>query len=253
MEHSVGEVARLTGVTVRTLHHYDEVGLLCPGARSPAGHRRYTYADLERLQRVLCYRQLGFGLQDIAAILDDPESDPLDHLRRQRRLLRERVERLRGMAAAVERNLEARAMGIQLDPHEMFEVFGDSDPTEHAPEAEQRWGETDPYRESQRRIAGYTKDDWLRLKDEGADVERRFAAALRADNAPTAPEAMEAAEEHRRHIGRWFYECPYELHRGLADMYVADPRFSAHYEGVVAGLANFVHAAIHANADRASR
>ncbi len=129
----------------------------------------------------------------------------------------------------------------------------DFDPTEHAAEAEQRWGATDPYRESQRRIGGYTKDDWLRLKEQGARVERRFAAALLAGSAPTAPEAMDAAEDHRRHIGRWFYDCPYEMHRGLATCTSAIPASALTTRRLRLGLASFVRAAVHANADRASR
>lgn len=82
-QHPVGEVARLAGVTVRTLHHYDEIGLLRPTGRSAAGYRLYDRADLERLQQILCYRELGFELDKIAAILDDPDTDPVDHLRRQ--------------------------------------------------------------------------------------------------------------------------------------------------------------------------
>src|SRR5262245_44379930 len=102
MSYPVGKVAELAGVTVRTLHHYDEIGLLSPGDRSPAGYRQYREADLERLQQVLYYRELGFSLEEIAAILDDPDAGPATHLRRQHRLLTERIDRLKAMVAAVE-------------------------------------------------------------------------------------------------------------------------------------------------------
>src|SRR6266498_107409 len=112
--YSVGDVARLAHVTVRTLHHYDEIGLLRPSARTEAGYRRYSDSDLERLQRVLCYRDLGFSLEEITAILDHPAIDPLGHLRRQHGLLTGRIDRLRRMVATVERAMEARKMGINL-------------------------------------------------------------------------------------------------------------------------------------------
>jgi DNA-binding transcriptional MerR regulator len=247
---NVGEVAALAGVTVRTLHHYDRIGLLSPSERTPAGYRRYTPSDLDRLHQVLVYRELGFPLEEIATLLDDPGADPVAHLRRQLALLRDRLDRTRAMVAAVEKEMEARTMGISLTPEERFEVFGDNDPSQYDAEVEERWGETDAYRESRRRTSSYTKDDWLRIKAEGADVERRFAEAMRSGAAPDSAQAMDVAEEHRQHISRWFYDCPPEMHAGLGRMYVEDERFTAHYEEVAPGLAQYVSTAVQANAAR---
>ncbi len=253
MDYTVGDVARLAGITVRTLHHYDEVGLLRPSGRTAAGYRRYGQRDLERLQRILGYRELGFGLDKIAAVLDDPTVDPLEHLRQQHALLTDRVGRLQQQLAAIEKTMEAQQMGIRLDPEEMFEVFGDVDPTEHAAEVERRWGDTDAYRESHRRTSSYTKSDWKQIQSAGEGVEQALQRAMSAGLPATSQEAMDAAEAHRQHISRWFYALDYPMHRGLADMYVADPRFTAHYEERAPGLAAYVHDAIHANADRADR
>ncbi len=246
----MGEVARLARVTVRTLHHYDEIGLLTPSDRSGAGYRRYGEADLDRLRSILAYRELGLALEDIAAILDDPGTDALGQLHRQRALLTRRVERLQAVIAAVNREMEALTMQIKLTPEERFEVFGDFDPAEHAEEAERRWGHADAYRESARRAGSYGKSDWEAIKAEGEAIERRLAAALAAGVAPDSAEAMDAAEEHRAHIARWFYACSPEMHRNLALMYVEDERFAAHYEDVAPGLAAYVGAAAAANADR---
>jgi MerR family transcriptional regulator, thiopeptide resistance regulator len=252
MEYSVGQVARYAGVSVRTLHHYDELKLLSPSARTRAGYRRYDDADLQRLQQILFYRELGFSLDEIATILDDPHADALTHLRRQHELLTARVARLRDMVASVERAMEAQQMGISLTPEERFEVFGEHDPAQYADEAEQRWGKTEAYRQSRQRTSGYTKEDWLTIKAAGADLDRRFAAAL-AEGVPAgSTPAMDLAEEHRQNIGRWFYDCLYEMHRGLADMYLADERFTQRYEQIAPGLAQYLHDAIHANADRAA-
>ena len=153
MPWTVGELARQAGLTVRTLHHWDEVGLLRPSGRSPAGYRLYEPDDLSRLQAVCGYRALGFGLREVQRLLDDPDVDPLDHLRRQHALLVDRAAHLTEVAAAVRHALEARRAGIELTPGELREVVGDEDPTQHAEEAEQRWGDTDDHRTSLRRIS----------------------------------------------------------------------------------------------------
>ncbi|MDH6465823.1 DNA-binding transcriptional MerR regulator [Micromonospora sp. A200] len=248
MAYTVGQVAKAARVTVRTLHHYDEIGLLSPSGRTAAGYRRYDDADLERLQHIRFYRELGFPLEEIAAILDDPSADPAAHLRRQHELLSGRIGKLQEMVTAIELAMEARRMNINLTPEERFEVFGDFDPDAHAEEAEQRWGGTDAYRESNRRVAGYSKEDWLRNKAENEDWGRRFVELMASGAAADSPAAMALAEEHRQLIGRWFYDCSYEIHTGLADMYLADPRFTAHYEAIAPGMAAYLNEAIHANA-----
>ncbi|MFF8942619.1 MerR family transcriptional regulator [Streptomyces sp. NPDC014864] len=250
MSYSVGQVAGFAGVTVRTLHHYDGIGLLVPGERSHAGHRRYTDADLDRLQRILFYKELGFPLEEVAALLDDPDVDPRAQLRRRHEVLIARIERLQKMAAAVEHAMEARRMGINLTPEERFEVFGDHDPGQYAEETERRWGGTEAYAESQRRAARYTKDDWQRMQAESDAWNARYADVVAAGGPPTGEAAMDLAEEHRRHISRWFYECPYDMHRCLAGMYVADERFKAFYDAMRPGLAEHLKGAILANADR---
>ena len=224
------------------------MGRLSPTQRSSTGYRRYDDRDLDRLQQILYYRELGFSLEEIAIILDDPTSDSVAHLRRQHDLLTERIQRLREMITAIEFAMEAHKMGISLTPEERFEVFGDFNPADHAEEVEQRWGETDAYRESARRTSRYTKQDWLRHKAESEDWGRRLAEAMDAGLAADSPEAKALAEEHRQHISQWFYDCSYDIHTGLADMYLADVRFTATYESIKPGMAQYLHDAIHANA-----
>jgi MerR family transcriptional regulator, thiopeptide resistance regulator len=251
--YSVGRVADLSGVTIRTLHHYDEIGLLSPGGRSDAGYRVYEDSDLERLQRILFYRELGFTLKEISTIIEDPGIDAIGHLRRQRGLLVERIERLSAMVDAIDYEMEARTMDINLSPEERLEVFGDFRPEDHAEEAERRWGDSEAYKESNRRVSKYTKEDWLTLKSEAEEVQNRLAAAFEAGLASDSDEAMAAAEAHRQHISRWFYECTYEIHRGLTDMYVSDERFRSNYDTQAPGLAAYIKDAAHANADRAEQ
>lgn len=246
----MGQVARIAGVSVRTLHHYDGIGLLSPVGRTRAGYRRYRDEDLDRLQRILFYRELGFPLEEIAAVLDDDSVDPSEHLRRQHDLLTDRIRHLQKLAAAVENAMEARKMGIQLTPEEKFEVFGPDYREEWEDEARQRWSDTDAWKESQRRAAGYSKADLQRIRAEGEALDARLVEAFTAGLAADSAEAAELAEAHRRHIGDNFYACSYEMHCCLGEMYVADPRFTETYDRMAPGLARWLCDAILANAVR---
>lgn len=248
--YAVGAVAALAHVSVRTLRHYDDIGLLPPSGRSAAGHRRYNAADLRRLREILFYRELGFGLDQIAAMLADPGAGTDSRLRNQHRMLRERIARSRELLRALEKEMEARKMGLSLTPEEQFEIFGtDKVGGEWAEEARDSWGDTDAYQESQRRTAGYTKEDWIRLKEESDAGLRAFRDAMQAGVPADTVAAGELAERHRQFLSRWFYDCGYDMHRGLAEMYVSDWRFSQVFDGVSPGLALYVHDAIIANAD----
>ncbi len=121
---TVGAVAALTGVSVRTLHHYDHVGLVVPSVRTPAGYRGYTDADIERLHLVLVYRSTGMPLEKIRALLDDSRADVLEHLRRQHTLLVDQAERLQHTIKAVDELMNAHREGIQLTAAEQVEIFG---------------------------------------------------------------------------------------------------------------------------------
>ena len=253
MSLSVGQVSGLAGITVSTLHHYDEIGLLTPGERTGAGYRRYTDGDLIRLQQILLYRELGFPLDEIAVILDDPHVDELTQLRRQHELLTRKSERLREVIAAVERAMQARSLGIALTPQERVELFGGFRPEDHEAEVERRWGGTEAYTQSRRRVASYTKADWAELTAEAAALTEALVAALKGGLPPDGVEAMDLAERHRLHISRWFYTCDHEHHRCLGELYVSDPRFTATHDAHAPGLARYVRSAIVANGFRGGR
>ena len=252
MGHTVGEVASLASVSVRTLHHYDEIGLLSPSERSESGYRHYTDGDLASLQQVLFFRELGFALGDIARIMHDPTFERLEALRMQRRMLNDKAAQLALMVEAVDAAIDATEGGVTLDAKDMLEVFGDFDPKEYEKEAEERWGNTEAYRESANRTKRYTKEDWLKIKSEAGAVVEGLAALMDEGVAPTDPRAMDIAEEHRLQIDRWFYPCSYEIQTGLGQMYVADPRFAKNYEVVREGMAQYMCDAIAANAARHS-
>lgn len=247
---TVGGVARLSGVTVRTLHHYDELGLVVPGGRTPAGYRTYGTGEIERLQEVLFFRELGFALEDIKRIVEQPGYNRAAALERQRQLLESQTDHLLALIDTVDRALQAERTGISMPIEDALGVFGDFDPAEYEEETKERWGESDAYKQSAARTARYTKQDWERLKAELDDIYGRFLALMAGGTPPSAAAAMDVAEEHRAHISRWFYDCSKETHAGLGQMYPADVRFKENIDKAGEGLAEYMSAAIAANSQR---
>ena len=142
--------------------------------------------------------------------------------------------------------------GNTLTKEEQKAPFGDSFFDEPAQQAEQQWGEADPWQDSQKRMSERTKKDWTRIQVEVEESNTAFSAAMDAGLPATSPLAMDTAEQHRLHIRRWFYEITPELHCSLGDRYTTDPRFTKNYESIRAGMAQYVRDAIHANAARAA-
>lgn len=250
---TVGETAAATGVTVRTLHHYDRIGLVTPQARSSAGYRLYSAADLDRLQQVVAYRRLGMSLEGIAVVLKDGGTEPgatRRVLERQRDLIEERLTELTRLLAAVDTALEADMKGHQLSPDEQKELFGNGFNDDYAEEAQERWGDTEAWAESRRRTKGYGKAEWEQVKADTERANELAAAAMDAGMPTDSEQAMDAAEAARLVIDTWFYPLDGEFHRCLGDMYVQDPRFTKTYDDVRPGLAAYLRDAIHANADR---
>ena len=247
---TVGEVARAGGISVRTLHHYDEIGLVAPAGRTPSGYRLYGPAEISRLQEVLFFREVGFGLGEIEQIVATPGYDRVTALRRQRRMLEGKAEHLLALIDAVDTAITAEEAGIAMTGDERLEVFGGFDPSEYEDEARERWGDTDAHRESARRTSRYTADDWRQMQSEAAEIDRAFLDLMEAGVPPNDPAALDAAERHRAHITRWFYECTPEIHAGLGLMYVEDARFTGNIDRAGEGLAAFMSAPIAANAAR---
>jgi len=250
-DYTVGAVSDSIGVSVRTLHHYDEIGLLEPSDRSPVGYRLYSQEDLRRLQRILFYRELGFDLATIAGMLDDPGTTDEIQLRRQRDLLNDRIARHTAMVTAIDREVNARKLGLTLTPRERLEIFGSTRLEDNADRAEDRWGHTPGWRQRRERVASYSAEDWRAIRDEQSDIHQRLLDAMRAGTPPTAPVAMDLAERQRLHLERWFHDCDHDAHRHIAVAYRDNERIGLNMDDVAPGLSRYVHDAIIANADRA--
>ncbi|MFF4219253.1 MerR family transcriptional regulator [Streptomyces nondiastaticus] len=254
MSYSVGQVSAFARVTVRTLHHYDKAGLLSPSERSHAGYRLYSDADLARLQQILFYRELGFSLDEIAAIFKEPQANAVEHLRARQRQLSEEIARLQRLAEVAERAIEVQQTGVSLTPEERFEVFGEiTFDLSYATEAERKWAHSEGRREAMARAAAHTKEDWRRLMGEATAWRAELLAAFDDGEPSNGERAMDLAEEHRLHISRWFTTCPPDMHRRIADDFVADPRAFALVvppSQQRPGLAAYTCKAVHANAAR---
>lgn len=244
----VGELARIAGVTVRTLHHYDRIGLLRPTGRSGSGYRLYGTQDLLRLQQIHIGRSLGLSLEEIRRTLDDPDFDRRGALVAQREKLVARLDETHAMIASVDAALQVLdTEATAMEPKDLFDGF---DPKVVEAEAKARWGDTPAHKEASRRTSQYTPEDWARIKTAEETILSDFAAARAAGKEPADEMAMDLAERHRLHIDRWFYPCSTAQHGALAEMYLADPRFTAYFEKHGEGMAAYVVAAIQANASR---
>ncbi|MFC6093711.1 MerR family transcriptional regulator [Saccharothrix lopnurensis] len=244
---TVGTAASLVGVTVRTLHHWDAIGLVRPSGRTAAGYRLYTAADIARVHRVLVYRELDVPLDHIAGLLDGSADEVAESLSRQRDRLHERILRLRGMAEALDRVVEARDRGTLLSAEEQVAIFGEHwRPTWYA-EARDRWGDTGQWAQYAERAAGRSAEDWRRIADDVRALDGDLAAALRDGVRPGDDEANALAERHRASIGAYF-DCTHSMHVCLGRRYTTEPGFTAHYDGVEPGLAEWLSRIIDANA-----
>ena len=246
----VKDAARLAGVSVRALHHYDSIRLLVPGARTAAGYRVYTDSDLLRLQQILIGRELGLSLEEIRRSLDDPGFDRKTTLLDQKERLRSRALQAEAMIRAIDVALAAldgsRTKG-EMNMKDLFEGF---DPSQYDEEARRQWGKSDAFVESKRRTGRYTPDDWKALAAEQASVYEDAYSALKTGMTSSDAAAMDIAERHRMSIDRWFYPCSHAMHRGLASMYEGDARFRQSIEKHGEGLTSFLAESIRANAAR---
>ena len=234
MRLSVSEMAKLCGVSVRTLHHYDHIGLLCPETAVDSGYRWYGAADVEKMQQILFYRELDFPLKDIRDILADPRYDKQEALRRQRRLLLLKRQRLDGLLELLDANLKGeRTMEFKgFDAGEL-----EAARRQYADEAKARWGHTDAWKESQAKA-----DDWDAQAEGMNDIFRRAAALRESD--PAGAEAQVLVKDWQDFISTHYYACTKEILAGLGEMYTADERFQKNLDRFGEGTADFLSKAI---------
>ena len=236
---TVKEVSKISKVTVRALQYYDKIGLLKPEKVGDNGYRLYGSGDMETLQQILFFKEIGFPLAKIAGILKDGDFDKKEALKQHKKILELKQQRLQEMIKLTDRIIKGEnAMS--------FKEFDDTEIKKHIKkyekEVKERWGDTNAYKQSAQRTSQYTAADWAKISDEAAGIYGLFIAHMECGD--TADKAYDAVEKWQEHINKYYYECSDEILLGLADMYVCDPRFTKNIDKYKEGLAEYISAAI---------
>jgi DNA-binding transcriptional MerR regulator len=235
----VSQLAQIAGVSVRTLHYYDEIGVLHPSSRSPAGYRIYSQPDLLRLQQILLYRELELPLGEILAILDDPSFDVVLALESHRLSLAAKCERLQALIATVDKTIQQLTEGtMSMNDEELFTAFTPEQAHRYRREARQRWGQR-TVEQSEEKLRQLPKEEWKKIQIEGERIAEDLVGYL--DRQPDDPKVQAIIARHHAWIEH-FYPAPAEVYRGLGQMYVDHPEFKAFYDKYADGLASFLKA-----------
>lgn len=243
MQYTVSEIAELAGVSVRTLHYYDEIGLLKPTGVKSNGYRVYEEPEIERLQQILFFRELDFPLEKIRKIMSSADYDTPRVLEEQKALLVLKRNRLDNLIITINKTLKSMKEGKHMSNDDKFSAFNDPTYLHHKDEAEKRWGKTDAYKQSMERVEKMSSDDLKRLKYEGDEINQAVAELMQSGSAIDSEEVQFQIKRHFIMISN-FYEPNAEMYKGLGQMYVQDPRFGIHYESVAPGLAAFMSQAM---------
>lgn len=241
--YTVRQVAELAGVTVRTLHHYDALALLTPSARSAAGYRLYGESDLLRLQQILFFRELGFPLEQIRAILEDPHFDQARALEGHRQMLALKRDRLAQLIATVDKTLaKLREDNMGMTDEELYAGFSQEQIERYKREAREKYGEQ-IVEESERRVKQMPKAHWEAINAEGDDATRQIAALAQAGRTPGDPAVQAQVARHFHWITN-FWQPNAESYAGLGQLYAENDEFRAYYEKYGPNLADFMAAAM---------
>ena len=243
MKLHVREFAKLTGVSVRTLHFYDEIGLLKPSSVDEQnGYRFYDECSLTRMQEILFYRELDFPLKEIRMILSSPDYDKQNALKEQKRLLTLKKERLERLISALDGAMKGEIVNMNVFDNSEFEAKRE----EYAKEAKEKWGDTAAYKESAEKTADYSADRWEQINSVMNDKIAEFADCKRKGFAPDSKQAQALAKNWQDFITENYYTCTKEILASLGQMYVADQRFLKNIDRHGNGTARFMSDAIKA-------
>ena len=236
MKMQINEFAKLAGVSVRTLHYYDEIGLLKPAfVDEQNGYRFYDEISLERMQEILFYRELDFELKSIAELLSSPDYDKQKALAEQRKLLILKKERLERIIDALD-SAEKGKITMSAFDNSDYETAR----KQYEAEAKRRWGETSAYKEHAEKTANYTKDQWQDVNDGLMTVLAKFAVCMNDGHAADSIETQTLVKELQNYITENYYTCTNEILAGLGQMYVADERFKNNIDKYAPGTAAFI-------------
>jgi DNA-binding transcriptional MerR regulator len=241
MEYSIHALAELAGLSVRTLHYYDEINLLKPSRIKVNGYRVYGEKELRKLQQIMFFRELEFPLSDIVAMVNSPQFNESEALIDQRKLLKLLRDRIDGILQTIDKTINVLKGGQTMSDTDLYGGLSQKLMDEYKKEAKERWGNTEAYKQSETRVKQLKKADWQRINNESNDFTAKLANLT--DKAVSDPEVQKQVSRHYRWVSQ-FYDCPIEMYRNLGKMYVDDARFTAHYDKFKPGLAVFLRDAI---------
>ncbi len=249
MEYTVKALAELAGVTPRTLRWYDQRGLLKPGRVTEAGYRLYGREEVDRLQTILFYRELGLSLEAIRSLVDAPDFDRLEALRGHLRELEARRQRLDDLILTVEKTIEETKGGTPMSDKEKFEAFKrravEANEERYGKEIREKYGDAEVDR-ANASVLALTKEEYQQWEALGEEILSALAAAVRSGEDPAGEEGQRIARLHRRWLSYSWEAYTPQAHRGLAELYTADGRFTAYYDKEVPGCAAFLRDAVRA-------
>ncbi len=238
MKMLIKEFAEFTGVSVRTLHYYDEIGLLVPAHVDQfTGYRYYDENSLLRMQEILFYRELDFSLKSIGEILSSPNYDKNKALKEQKHLLTLKKERLERLISAIDGAMKGE---------NVVKAFDNSEFEKHKVETQEKWGATSAYKEYEERTKNYSKQRWNNLADGMDNIMAEFAICMKKDEMPDSAEAQNLVKMLQNHITENYYLCTKEILAGLGQMYVTDERFKNNIDKHADGTSQFICEAIEA-------
>jgi len=249
MRYTVKQLADAAGVSARTLHYYDEIGLLKPASLGDNGYRYYDHTALLKLQQILLYRELDFPLTDIKAILNQPDFDLLDALRNHHKALLERVGHLNALIQTVDKTISSLEGHKTMNADQIFEGFTDEQQEHYAQEASERWDPT-MVRQSNHRWKGYSAQKKATIMAEGKQIYSDLVAQM--DSGHDSAVVQTIIARWHQHL-RCFYEPTVAMLQGLGQLYVEDPAFAANISKLNAGLPEFMRQAITVYCDRLTR
>lgn len=235
----ISEVAKLTGITVRTLHYYDEIGLLKPSEITEAGYRLYSREDLEILQQILFFRELDFPLSQIKEIMNNPNYDKEEALKKQKELLIQQRQRIEGLIKLIEKRIEGDN-NMSFKEFDMNEI--EENKKKYAKEVKERWGTSKAYEESEKKTSSYNKEKWGDINQETSEIFKGFDELRNSD--PGSEEVQELVRRWQKYITDNFYTCTNEILSGLGLMYVEDERFKENLDKNGEGTAKLMAEAI---------
>ncbi len=243
MSYTVKQLAILAGVSVRTLHHYDYIGLLSPSQKKPNGYRYYEEPELLKLQQILFFRELDFPLSEIKRIILSPSFNIKEALRDQRKFIKMRKERLDKLIKTIDKTIKKINKEINMSDDELYGNFSKEEMEKYAEEAKERWGHTEAYKQSQERYKKMGKEGLKKVLAEGTQISANIAGLMKKGKKPEDPEVQKQIALHYNWL-RHFYEPGPEMYQGLAKMYVEDDRFKKNIDKQGEGLAEFMRDAM---------